>query len=154
LTAAGSQITDVLIEGYMAKGQNSTARYKSIVDTIAGTTSNCQRINLGNGNAYWCAEHYTGQRPQYVSGGGIIYDGTSTQTSGIESTVSFTGNGAATTFIVAHGLSQAPVAITSTPMTSASVGAWATVDATNITFTFATAPANSAALQFGYRANI
>jgi hypothetical protein len=56
---------------------------------------------------------------------------------------SFNGTGAQTAFVIAHGLAAAPASVTVTPGTTAASGAFAvTSDATNITVTYASAPAS------------
>jgi hypothetical protein len=65
------------------------------------------------------------------------------------------GDGAATAFSWAHGLSGTPRSVRVTPSSAAaSEKHHVTADATNVTVTFAAAPANAAALSFDWSAEV
>jgi hypothetical protein len=65
---------------------------------------------------------------------------------------SFTGNGSATTFNIAHGIGAVPSRAGLTPMNQASVGCWYTKDATNVIVHYATAPGNGVAINVAWSA--
>lgn len=149
-TQSGSAVNDVGIHSFSGQSYSSTARYKSLVDTIG---SNATRLTIGAGNAVNCCTHYTGTLPRSISPS-ALYNGNSTAYSDRHGTATFTGNGSTTQFSIAHFISETPIYALITPMTSASGGAWATFDGSNVYFNFSTAPANGASLEFSYRAGI
>ena len=70
-------------------------------------------------------------------------------------TATNTGNGSATTFSWAHGLPAAPNVLSVQPSSAAAAAQhFATADATSITVTYATAPANAAALSWRWVAEM
>lgn len=67
---------------------------------------------------------------------------------------SFTGNGSQTAFTIAHGSGGVPSTFHALPITEAATASRTTTrDATNITVTYAAAPANGASLKFRWSAS-
>lgn len=152
-TASGSSIQAVTITGNSGKGGPSK-RLSSIVSasgTVKGVTA--------TGNAFrYCLKVFSGTTTLVDGarrGNAVSQDGTTWLYSARDWSTSQTGDGSKVAFTTPHGLADAPQVVTATPASQAAAAPyWVTSDATNVTITFSTAPANGATITFNLSAII
>lgn len=156
LALAKGSLSGIAVVGNVVGGFSGSSRYKSLIDIAAAVTASTGLVVAGN-VARYVAALMSGSAPtspvEYAAN--QLFDGASWKRTSNRGVQTATGDGTTVSFSWAHGLAAAPASVTVTPGSPAAAAAsYVTWDATNVTVTFTTAPANAATLRLNWAAEL